>query len=117
MPKSILHHLRITDWQLRRPEQLPYAPQPMQSQAQPICWIVGDLPAWITDLCLVLPVVNYQHVVQAADLPMQLAEHDWVLWSGECAMPPHSSHSHQLSFTSAADAKHQLWQQICQYEY
>lgn len=117
MPKSILHHLRITDWQLRHPEQLPYAPQSLLSQGQPVCWVVGDLPAWIADLCLVLPVENYQHVAQPADLPQQLAVHDWVLWCGNLIIPTHFSHPYQLSFTSAAVAKQQLWQQICQYEY
>lgn len=117
MPKSILHHLHITDWQLRHPEQLPYAPQPMSSQAQPVCWVVGALPEWIADLCLVLPVATYQHLAQADDLPAQLAAHDWVLWSGDNIIPAHFSHPYQLSFTSAASAKQQLWHQICQYEY
>ena len=117
MPKSILRHLHITDWQLRHPEQLPYAPQPMSSQAQPVCWVVGALPEWIADLCLVLPVATYQHLAQADDLPAKLAAHDWVLWSGDNIIPAHFSHHYQLSFTSAASAKQQLWHQICQYEY
>ena len=117
MPKSILHHLHITDWQLRHPEQLPYAPQPKASQAQPVCWVVGELPEWIADLCLVLPVATYQHLAQVDDLPAHLAEHDWVLWSGDHIIPAHFSHPYQLSFTSVASAKQQLWHQICQYEH
>ena len=116
MPKSILRHLHITDWQLRHPEQLPYAP-PKVSQAQPVCWVVGPLPEWITDLCLVLPVATYQHVAHASDLPAPLAVHDWVLWNGDDIIPAHFAHPHQLSFTSAASAKQQLWHQICQYEH
>lgn len=117
MPTSMLRHLHITDWQLCHPEQLPYAPSPVVEQEAPRCWVVGSLPAWIADLCRVLPVAHYQHLPQAADLPAQLAAHDWILWSGDNIMPAHHPHAYQLSFTSAASAKQQLWHQLCQYEY
>jgi len=114
--KSILRHMHITDWQLRCPEVLPHAPSALRSKAGPVCWVVGDLPGWIGDLCLVLHLADYQHVLQPADLPVSLDEGDWILWSGESVTPENYPHVHQLSLSSSASAKQQLWHQICQYE-
>jgi DNA polymerase III psi subunit len=113
VPKSLLRHLKITDWQLRHPEQLPYAPS--ADHGLPVCWVVGSLPDWIADLCLILRVARYQHLLEAAKLPAHLAEHDWILWVGHS--PATYPHARQLSLLSSSSAKQQLWHQICQYEY
>lgn len=117
MSKSILRHIHITDWQVRSPEALPFAPQTPGNREAPACWVVGDLPDWIGDLCLVLHVTDYHHISGPDELPAVIAEHDWLLWCGEPTTPENYPHARQLSLNTSVSAKQQLWHQICQYEY
>ena len=117
MSKSILRHMHITDWQLRRPEALPYAPQGQGNRGAPVCWVIGDVPAWIDDLCRVLHVTDVHQVSGPDELPPVLAEQDWLLWGTGQSIPEDYPHARQLSFSSASSAKQQLWHQICQHDY
>lgn len=117
MSKSILRHMHITDWQLHRPEALPYAPQTSADREAPVCWVVGDVPGWIDDLCRVLHVTDYRQVSGLDQLPSVFAKQDWLLWNSGQPIPENYPHVRQLSFTSASSAKQQLWHQICQHEY
>jgi DNA polymerase III psi subunit len=113
VPKSLLRHLKLTDWQLCHPDQLPYVPN--AAQGLPVCWVVGSLPDWIADLCLILRVARHQHLPEVAALPEQIPEHDWILWVGNNSQS--YPHERQLSLSALSSAKQQLWHQICQYEY
>ena len=114
--KSILRHMQLINWQLKYPARLPFAPVKSASQSVPVCWVVGALPCWISDLCLVLHLAEYRHVASQTELPAILPAEDWVLWSGELHQPENYLHQHQLSVDSSPAAKRQLWNQICQYE-
>ena len=114
--QSILRHMQLTDWQLKHPDRLPFAPVQGNVLPAPVCWVVGDLPRWIADLCLVLQVSDYRHVASSTELPAPLPAEDWVLWSDLDSRQENYPHQYQLSVDSSPTAKQHLWHQICQYE-
>lgn|GEM_PF-5829256 len=118
MVTSILRHMHITDWALRSPDRLPYALTPEKNTVTPRCWVVGELPLWMEDLCQVLQLTEYRQVALSDELPESVAAHDWILWCDASPAPSYASHPRQLVFNaSSVDAKQQLWHQLCQHEY
>lgn len=61
--------MQLINWQLKYPERLPFAPVKSARQSVPVCWVVGALPCWISDLCLVLHLAEYRHVASQTELP------------------------------------------------